>query len=480
MQNANLEPTLHAGQEQFPVVLVPRIDLHIFCDNQQTGQVLQAAAADRRLSRAHVTVQLGGIPAAAQVYQTQPTPNVLVVESHNGHDQLMGELSRLAEVCQANTKVIVIGHVNDVLLYRELIKAGIAEYIVAPVSPVAFIELIASLYTDPKSSPLGRIVSFLGAKGGVGSSTIAHNLAWATSQKQGVDTIITDLDLAFGTASLNFNQDGSGGILEALNQPDRLDSTLVERMMTKLGNKLSLLNGPGSVERDFNIEGHAVDAILNVVRSSAPLVMVDVPNMWAPWIKHTLLNSDEIIITATPELPSLRNAKNLMDLFKAARANDRPPRLIINQVGVPKRPEIAPADFAKALGVTPLAVIPHDPAAFGLAQGNGQMLHEVAPKSKASEIINSIAGTIAGQSAPVAKPKNESLLSKVSIAQEEVVRTKGPPGCLAKDQKIQHHKVCHFRHRQRRNLLLPKRLLCLILVFRRTALRQHRQPSLPQ
>lgn len=419
MQNANLEPTLGAGQTQFPVVLVPRIDLHIYCDNQQTGQILQAAIADRRMSRAHVTVQLGGIAAAAQVYQTQPTPNVLVVESHSGHEQLMAELSRLAEVCQANTKVIVIGHVNDVLLYRELIKAGIAEYVVAPISPVGFIDLIANLYVDPKAAPLGRVVSFVGAKGGVGSSTIAHNLAWATSQRQGVDTIITDLDLAFGTASLNFNQDGAGGMLEALNQPDRLDSTLVERMMTKLGNKLSLLNGPGSVERDINIEAHAVETILNVVRSSAPLVMVDVPNMWAPWIKQTLLNSDEIIITATPELPSLRNAKNLMDLLKAVRTNDVPPRLIINQVGVPKRPEIAPAEFAKALGVTPLAVIPHDPAAFGLAQGNGQMLFEVAPKSKAAEVINSIAGIIAGHHTPETKPKPASLLSRLPLLKKK-------------------------------------------------------------
>jgi pilus assembly protein CpaE len=419
MQNANIEPTLGAGQEHYPVVLVPRIDLHIYCDNQQTGQILQAAVADRRMSRAHVTVQLGGIAAAAQVYQTQPTPNVLVVESHSGHEQLMAELSRLAEVCQANTKVIVIGHVNDVLLYRELIKAGIAEYVVAPVSPVGFIDLVANLYVDPKAAPLGRVVSFVGAKGGVGSSTIAHNLAWATSQRQGVDTIITDLDLAFGTASLNFNQDGAGGMLEALNQPDRLDSTLVERMMTKLGNKLSLLNGPGSVEREINIEGHAVEAILNVVRASAPLVMVDVPNMWAPWIKQTLLNSDDIIITATPELPSLRNAKNLMDLLKAARTNDRAPHLIINQVGVPKRPEIAPAEFAKALGVTPLAVIPHDPAAFGLAQGNGQMLHEVAPKSKASEVINSIAGIIAGQNIPEAKPKSSGLLSMLPLLKKK-------------------------------------------------------------
>jgi pilus assembly protein CpaE len=415
MQNAAIEPTLTGSQENFPVVLLPRIDIHIYCEDQQTGQVLQLAAADRRMARAHVTLQLGGIAAAAQVYQSQPTPNVLVVETHSGRDQLMSELGRLAEVCQANTKVVVVGHVNDVLLYRELIKAGISEYVVAPLSPVGFIDLISSLYADPKAAPLGRIVSFVGSKGGVGSSTIAHNLAWAASQRQNIDTIITDLDLAFGTASLNFNQDGSGGMLEALNAPDRLDSTLVERMMTKLGDKLSLLNGPGSVDRDLNIEAHAVEAILNVVRSSAPLVMVDVPNMWAPWIKHTLLNSDEIIITATPELPSLRNAKNLMDLLKAARSNDHAPRLIINQVGVPKRPEISPNDFAKALGVTPLAVIPHDPAAFGLAQGNGQMLFEVAPKSKATEILGSIAGVIAGQKVPD-KPKSSSggLFSKLS------------------------------------------------------------------
>jgi pilus assembly protein CpaE len=414
MQNTAIDTNSHAGNEQFPVVLVPRIELHVFCDNQQTGQILQVATSDRRMSRAHVTMQLGGIAAACQVYQTQPTPNVLVVETHAGRDQLLAELGQLSEVCQANTKVVVLGHVNDVLLYRELIKAGISEYAVAPISAVGFIDLIASLFSDPKSTPLGRIVAFVGAKGGVGSSTIAHNVAWATSNRQGVETIITDLDLAFGTASLNFNQDGAGGILEALNQPDRLDSTLVERMMTKLGNKLSLLNGPGTVDRDFNIEGHAVEAILSVVRASAPLIMLDVPNMWAPWIKTTLLNADEIIITATPELPSLRNAKNLIDLLRAQRPNDRPPQLIINQVGVPKRPEIAPADFAKALGVVPLAVVPHDPASFGLAQGNGQMLFEVAPKSKAAEILGALAPGLAGhQPAALEKPKSSGFLSKL-------------------------------------------------------------------
>jgi pilus assembly protein CpaE len=420
MQNAALDQSHISGQENYPVVLIPRIDIHIYCDNQQTGQVLQTAAADRRLARSHVTIQLGGIAAAAQVYQTQPTPNVLVVETHSARDSLMAELGQLAEVCGPNTKVIVIGHVNDVLLYRELIKAGISEYVVAPVSSIGFIDLVASLYLDPKAAPLGRIVSFIGAKGGVGSSTLAHNLAWATSQRQGVSTVITDLDLAYGTAALNFNQDGGGGMLEALNAPERLDSTLIDRMMTKIGDKLNLLSGPGSVDREINVQGEAVEAILNVVRSSAPLIIVDVPNMWAPWIKQTLLHSDEIIITATPELPSLRNAKNLIDFLRSSRANDKAPSLIINQVGVPKRPEIAPAEFSKALGIDPMAVIPHDPASFGLAQGNGQMLFEVAPKAKATEMLAEIAPMLAGQkSTPTMSKKSGGLMSLLSLGKKK-------------------------------------------------------------
>jgi pilus assembly protein CpaE len=410
MTNLAHEPTFHAAASEMPVVLVPRIELHVFCDNQQTGQTLQVAAADRRMSRAHVSIQLGGMQAATQFYQTQPTPNVLVVETHSGRDQVMAELGALSEVCQANTKVVVLGHVNDVILYRELLKAGISDYIVAPVSPVSFIDSIANLYVDPKSAPLGRIVSFVGAKGGVGSSTLAHNIAWATSHQRNIDTIVTDLDLAFGTAALNFNQDGAGGILEALGSPDRIDSTLVERLMTKLGDKLSLLNGPSNVERDYTIEAHAVESILNTVRSSAPLVVVDVPNMWAPWVKHTLMNSDEIIITATPELPALRNAKSLIDLLRQARPNDNPPRVILNQVGIPKRPEISPADFAKAIGVEPLAVIPHDPQSFGVAQGNGQMVFEVAPKSKAVEVLNGVAAHVAGHQKFEAQPKAKKSL----------------------------------------------------------------------
>jgi pilus assembly protein CpaE len=420
--NTAAEPTHPMPTEHFPVALVPRINIGVFCDNQQSGMIMQTASADRRMSRAHVSIQLGGIAAATQFYQTEATPNVVVVESHGDRNQIMAELAQFAEVCQPNTKVIVVGHVNDVILYRELMKNGVSEYLVAPITAVQFIETISNLYSDPKSAPLGRIVAFVGSKGGVGSSTIAHNVAWAVSQKLSIETLITDLDLSFGTASLNFNQDGGGGFYEALGQPDRVDGTLIERLMTKLGDKLSLLNGPGGIERDMTIEAHSVETVLNVVRHSAPMIIVDVPNTWAPWVKYTLLNADEIVITATPELPSLRNAKNLVDLLKAGRPHDRQPRLILNQVGVPKRPEIPSADFAKALGLEPTAIIPHDPQSFGLAQGNGQMLFEVAPKAKSTEILFNLSEIVAGTQKPTkaaAKFSLPGLMSKLPLMKKK-------------------------------------------------------------
>ena len=423
MMNSNNQATQQLQPAGEIVAMIPRINIHAFCDNAQTASTMQQAVADRRMAKAHTTIQLGGVMAAVQVYQTQSTPNVLLVESHGSREVILSELNELAQVCQPDTKVIVVGHVNDVILYRELIRQGVSEYLVAPLHQMQVIETIANLYQDPKSGPLGKVFAFVGAKGGVGSSTVAHNFAWMMSKRFATETVITDLDLAFGTSSLNFNQDISNGILDALGQPDRIDATLLERLLTKLGDKLSLLSGPGGVDRDFNVEAHAIETILGAMRGNVPCIVVDVPNMWAPWIKYTLIHADQVIITATPELASLRNAKNLIDLLKQARPNDAAPKLILNQVGVPKRPEIPPAEFAKAIGCDLACVIPYDAQTFGTAQSNGQMVFEVAPKSKAAEslanFIQSVAGTDKPAKAAGGKLKLPPLFSKLSMLRKK-------------------------------------------------------------
>jgi pilus assembly protein CpaE len=288
-------------------------------------------------------------------------------------------------------------------------RLGVSEYLIAPVHQLQIIESIANLFQDPAAKPLGRVFAFVGSKGGVGSSTLAHNVGWYMSRQLNTDTVITDLDLAFGTAGLNFNQETSQGIADALGQPDRMDQTLLDRLLTKCGDKLSLLASPGAIDRDLHIEASAIEVILSTVRNSVPCVIVDVPNMWAPWIKYTLLNADEVVITATPELASLRNAKNLIDLLKQGRPNDRLPRLVMNQIGIPKRPEIPVADFAKALSLEPTLTIAYDAQTFGTAASNGQMLAEVSAKAKSAEAVATLAQALLGQEKPLGKPSKFSL-----------------------------------------------------------------------
>lgn len=391
-----------APGEAGPILLVPRINIHVFWDSPQTAQSAQAAIADRRMVRAHVTVQGGGIPAAVQHFQQQSTPNLLIVESTANQAGLLGQLASLAEVCQPDTKVVVIGHVNDVILYRDLIRQGVSEYLVAPVGPLQIVQTVASLYQGERAGPVGRVIAFIGAKGGTGSSTIAHNCAWEMARHSDAETTIVDLNLAYGTTALDFNVDGTSGILDALSQPERIDSLLIDRLLVKAGGKLSLLCGPGGIDRDIRIEPHAVETILTALRTNVPCIVVDLPSLWAPWIKFTLLHADHIVLTAEPDLASLANARTLVEMLKAERPNDPPPKLVLNRVGMPKRPEISAADFRKAVGIDIAAAIPFEPQGFGNALNNGKMMLDIAPKTKAADVLRALAHGLGGDR--VAKP----------------------------------------------------------------------------
>src|SRR6201989_1829063 len=195
---------------------VPRISIHAFCEFPDTGAALQRAGADRRLSKAHLTVQLGGIAAAVDYYHGQVTPNLLIVETRLHGQAALDELDRLAEVCDPATKVVVVGRTNDVELYRELMRRGASEYLMAPLSPLQLIEVISGLYLDPGAAPIGRVIAFSGARGGAGSLTIAHNVGWGVAEELHINTTVVDFDLLFGTLGLDFNDESSQGVAEAL------------------------------------------------------------------------------------------------------------------------------------------------------------------------------------------------------------------------------------------------------------------------
>jgi pilus assembly protein CpaE len=376
---------------------VPRISIHAFCEFPDTGAALQRASSDRRLSKAQATVQLGGVRAAIDYYAGQVTPNLLIVETRLSGGAALEELDRLAEVCDPTTKVVVVGRINDVELYRELMRRGASEYLVAPLDPLHLIEVISGLYTSPESKPIGRVIAFIGARGGTGASTIAHNIGWCIAEEQRIGTAIVDFDLPFGTLGLDYNDDPGQGVLDALSAPERLDDVLLDRLLVKHGECLSLFTAPALLDRDTVGGVEAYDAVLDAVRRVMPCVIADVPHTWEPWAKAMLIGADEIVIVATPDLASLRNTKNMIEILRQNRPNDAPPKLALNQIGVARRPEIPVKDFAETVGFAPSLVLPFDPAAFGVASNNGQMLAEMNQKSPALSGIRSLAQILTGR-----------------------------------------------------------------------------------
>jgi pilus assembly protein CpaE len=396
---------------------VPRITMQAFCDTPELAAAMEAAALDRRMQKAHVRVQTGGAPAAAAAFSQAPTPNVILLETRaQAQEDFLEQLDRLSEVCDAGTKVLVVGRVNDVMFYRELIARGVSEYLIGPVDPIGLVRAVSGLFSAPGAPPLGRTVAVIGAKGGVGSSTVAHNLAWAFSRKLALATVIVDLDIAFGTAGLDFNQDPPQGIAEAIFAPDRLDANMVDRLMSKCSDRLSLLAAPAMLDRTCDLTETAFDHLLDILRASTPAIVLDMPHVWTAWSRRILISSDEILVVAAPDLASLRNAKNLVDLLKAARPNDKAPKVMLNQAGLPKRPEIGASDFGKALGGDLSAVLPFDAQLFGTAANNGQMVAEIQPNSKSAEMFDDLAQAIVGRTAERRARKTllEPILSKLA------------------------------------------------------------------
>ena len=415
-QNQEARPEAAAPLADDHIAPAPRVSVQAFCETVETAAAVQSAGEDRRLGKAHLKIQMGGMAAAIEAYRSAPTPNVIILEAEARNDILSG-LDQLASVCDAGTRVVVIGRINDIMLYRELVRRGVSDYVIAPVGAIDVVRSVCNLFSAPEAKAVGRIIAVVGAKGGVGASTISHNVAWAIARDLSLDSVVADLDLAFGTAGLDYNQDPAQGIADAVFSPDRVDTAFVDRLLSKCTDHLSLLAAPATLDRVYDFDPEAFQQIIDTAQRSAPLLVLDMPHLWTGWSKATLTKADEIVVTATPELANLRNTKNIIDMLKRLRPNDPPPKLIINQAGVPKRPEIKPGDFSEPLGIAPMAVIPFEPLLFGNAANNGRMLGEMDAAHPVTSVMNEIAHVLTGRSEIKAKKKSAlgGLIGKLAL-----------------------------------------------------------------
>ena len=275
----------------------------------------------------------------------------------------------------------MLGRVNDIVLYRQLMARGVSEYLVAPFSVVEFVAgdlpSVPRARAPSRSAASSRWSAPRAASAPRRSRTISPG---TLADRLDMATIIADFDLGFGTAGLDFNQDPPQGVAEAVFAPERVDANLVDRLLSKCGDNLTCSPRRRCSTASTTSTRPRSIRCRHRCAPSTPWIVLDIPHAWTAWTRRMLVGADEVIVVAAPDLANLRNAKNIMDNIRGARPHDHPPRLVLNGVGMPKRPEISVADFTKTIEIEPIAIIPHDAKLFGSAANNGQMIAEIEPK----------------------------------------------------------------------------------------------------
>jgi len=383
--------------------MLHRLTIDAFHASPETAQALERLREDRLFAKSKVTLHAGGLAAAAGHYHATPTPQLVVVEDCGDQAALVEGLARLAEVCVTGTRVVVIGRVNDIACYRLLMSQGVSDYLVGPIGAGQLAGAIEALFADPDAAPRGRMICCFGARGGVGSSTIAHNLAWLLASQPGGEVILLDMDLSFGTAGLAFNVDPRQTVGELMGEAERIDTQLLERMLVKAEERLHLLPAAAELRPWPPIEVETVERLFDQARRMASVLVVDLPHTWAPWIAHALESADEVVLTAAPDLANLRDVKALLEALATGRTDKPAPRLVLNKQDNGRRNQLTPRDFADTLKVPLAAVLACDPVVVEAAN-NAKMLGEVAKTHKLTEALAELARLVGGRAAPPKPP----------------------------------------------------------------------------
>lgn len=405
---------------------VPAISIYASWDRPEAEALLKDFARDPRLVRAEIAIARGGLDGAESYFAGGGQADLVILDTTLQGGPMLAALDRMLEAAPPSARTVVIGGVNDIGLLRELAQRGVADYVVPPAKAEDLARSACQLFAEADNA---RVIAVIGARGGVGASTIAHNIAWSIAERQGQRAALVDLDLPFGSSAAAFEHDATEmSVADVVEAGENADETTI-RAMTPITKRLSLLAAPAAVE-SVELEPAAFDTLLAHVRRSAPYVVLDLPHAWEPWVRQALKAADELVLVASPDLASLRNADNMLKLLRSERDKASAPVVVLSMAGVPKRPEISLKEFGDALKVKPAMTFAFEPELFAKATAAGRMICETMPDAKAALQLDTLASQLTGrepklQPAPRTKPqsapKSEPALAREAPPPEPVL-----------------------------------------------------------
>ncbi|HZB92475.1 MAG TPA: AAA family ATPase [Stellaceae bacterium] len=368
-----------------------------------TREAVSRAVA--QLGWSSAKVRAGGLEVARKSIDITTPPTLVLVDLSDATEPVEG-MHELAQLCGPSTHFLAIGSVNDVALYRHLIALGVADYLVKPVSSELLCEAFAAAirsYAAPGESRQTRLFAFIGARGGVGTTTVAVSTAWLLAHEFKLRSALIDLDLHFGNLALSLDLEPGRGLREALENPERTDSMLLASAMVTEGEKLPILATEESLEEQLSFDGAAVAPLLAALSQDYDCLVVDLPRSLDAMARQVIALADATIVVTDLSLAALRDSVRLGDLAKTLEARGKP-LLVANQVGADHRGEIGRAEFERGIGGELDHVVPFDVKAVVAAAHNGKALPDAAANSKAAIELRKLAARLAGREAE--KPRS--------------------------------------------------------------------------
>ena len=346
-----------------------------------------------------------GVDKAVNMLSNMDTPSLIVVElgENSNPDSVM---DRLAEVCDPGTEVIVLGTDNDVNLYRHLMRMGVRDYLVKPVSEEDLLSAFqdredAETAAEPKTKT-AEIDVVLAAKGGAGASTLAVNAAWQYAKKYNWKTIVLDLDPYFGTTALQLDLEPGRGFRKALENPDRVDDLFLERAMTRVSDKLFLLGSEENLNNPIAASEDSILKIIELTKAGFDRIVVDLPQAQLPYALPLLKSAGSLTIVTDMTLGGLRDAIRICTAVTEMSAKCRQ-LVVANHLGLSKSGELPQATYEKNLGKQLSAMVPHNSDLFFKSLEDGKAVLEMQKGGKVAVELDKAVTAMSG-----VKPKQQT------------------------------------------------------------------------
>jgi len=364
------------------------------CD-EDTGDLIRSVAVEH--GWLPDKVNQGGLRNAVQTLSVSASPNILFVDLSESMDPL-ADINSLAEVCEPGTVVIAAGKVNDVRLYRDLVASGIQDYLLKPFTAdqlrgaFANAQMIISgpRGNDPAVERPHLMATVIGARGGVGATSVASSLAWLMGEKAGRTTAFLDLDVHFGTGALSLDLEPGRGLTDAIENPSRIDGLFIERAMVRATEKLSVLSAEAPINQPMLTDGSAFFQLQEEMRNGFEATVLDLPRQML--VQHPHLVSDTQVTVLVVEL-TLAATRDAIRILAWLKANAPQSRVIVvaNKVQAPAMQEVSRKDFESSIERGIDIMLPYDPKLAAQAAKLGQPLAKVATGAKLAQPLAELA-----------------------------------------------------------------------------------------